>query len=74
MFTKQTSVVALLTCDVQCDGDMLQYLRLRFVGDAGQRHVVVAKRRHECQFVDSIDQTTKPVGLRVVSTKMHALV
>ena len=64
----------LLTCNVQRDGDKLQGLLLRLVGDAGQRHVVVTKRRRECQFVDSIDQTTKPVGLRVVPTKIYVLV
>ena len=80
MFTKQISVVALLrvdlhshitfsvmeTCSSLSCSDLFR--------DAGQRNVAVAKRRHECQFVDRIDQTTKPVGLRVVSTKMHALV
>ena len=60
-----------LTCNVQRDGDTLQSLVLILVGDADQRHVVVTKRRCECQFVDSIDQIAKSMRLHVISNNQN---
>ena len=49
---------------------MFQSLWSRLVGDAGQRRVIVTKRRHECPFVDGVGQIPKGMGLRVVSIKI----
>ena len=60
-----------LTGNVQRDGDTLQSLLFRLVGDAGQRHVVVTKCRLECQLVDGIDQIAKSMLLHVISNNQN---